>query len=503
MDETKHVEESVQISSYTQVILIVLVTTFGIMMLTKKRYKLPPGPWAVPMIGNILSFVNTSFDRNLSKWHKKYGPVFSFSIGRRRMVVINEPEALNEALVKKGSDFSGRPYLYSMSIATQGNKSILMSTYGDGWKLQRKIASHALRQYLTGRQLEERVHEVLQPIIRNMLEREEAFDPHMHLSLTVFNILLGICFGTVMELDDPEFVGLINLFDEANDLFGNGFLEDFFPPLRLYPTKKFTRTMELFGKFNQFIYSRLQEQKEKFDPENVTNLTDNIILAKQEVEADTKSPVSALFTDTHASQTLGDVFGGGVDTTRIQLGWIFLVISTRPDIKEKVQEEVDRVIGDKIPGKEHRAKLVYTEAVMLEAMRLFPVAPLGVPHETLQDTTIGDYEIPAKTTVFPNQIEILHDPNLWEDPLTFKPERFLDESGTKLVAKGQGWVPFSMGHRVCLGESLARLQILYVLAGLVQKLNFSLSKDSCPDLKCNQDGLVNKPKKYKLIVTSR
>ena len=76
-----------------------------------------------------------------------------------------------------------------------------------------------------------------------------------------------------------------------------------------------------------------------------------------------------------------------------------------------------------------------------------------------QNIFTGGYEVPAKTTVLSNQIAILYDPAHWDEPLKFKPERFLDDTGTKLVSRGASWIPFSLGHRSCPGESMAKLQV--------------------------------------------
>ena len=105
--------------------------------------------------------------------------------------------------------------------------------------------------------------------------------------------------------------------------------------------------------------------------------------------------------------------------------------------------------------------------------------------------------------MFANQIAILQDPAHWKDPLSFTPERFLDESGTKLVSRNSSWIPFSLGHRACPGESLAKLQMGYIIAGLVQRLHFSLSPESKPDMNPEGKGLVNRPPEYKIVVTAR
>ena len=97
---------------------------------------------------------------------------------------------------------------------------------------------------------------------------------------------------------------------------------------------------------------------------------------------------------------------------------------------------------------------------MLECMRLYPVAPLGVPHESMAGFKLAGYDIPKGTTLVSNQMGILHAPKHWENPLEFKPERFLSPDGSKVQQRNASWIPFSLGNRVCIGESLAKLELV-------------------------------------------
>ena len=480
------------------------MTFIIVLTMTKTNHNLPPGPTSVPLLGNILSFINASFQESIEKWYKVYGSIFTISIGSTRMVFLNDIDVLNEAFVKRGAAASGRPFLHSFDIATMGSADILMVSYGDLWKFQRKLATQSIRQYLSGNQIDQRVHEALTPVISDILDKQEQpFNPKEHISLSVMNVLNGICFGSVMDIKDKDFLRMLHTFDRLNQISGSGFLEDFIPPLRKMPTKNFKEFLGLFDWFNKFITRKIDQHKVEFDPNDIRDLTDNMILAKQQADEDPDSPISKQFTDVHAIQTLGDVFAGGVDTSRTQLGWILLVVAARQDIQKKLHEEIDDVVGDKIPGKEHRSKLVYLEAVVLETVRMYPVAPLGVPHETMEDMSVAGYVIPKKTLTVSNQMAILHDPAHWTDPYEFKPERFLCESDTKLAPRNQSFIAFSLGHRVCLGESMAKLQMILTLAGLLQKLTFHLPSGVTADLSNNVNGFLNTPRHYEIVAKSR
>ena len=124
---------------------------------------------------------------------------------------------------------------------------------------------------------------------------------------------------------------------------------------------------------------------------------------------------------------------------------------------------------------------------------------------------IGGYEVPGKTTMLANYFSMMRDPKYWPEPLRFKPERFItiNKEGTesKISAlRHDGWAPFSMGHRACIGESLAKLELVYIVAGLLQKLTFSFAgqeEGKFPDMGNSAKGITFLPKPYYVKVTSR
>ena len=124
---------------------------------------------------------------------------------------------------------------------------------------------------------------------------------------------------------------------------------------------------------------------------------------------------------------------------------------------------------------------------------------------------VGGYEIPGKTTILSNNLSMMRDPKYWPEPLKFKPERFItnNKEGTESkisASRHDGWAPFSLGHRACIGESLAKLELVYIVAGLLQKLTFSFAEEKegkRPDMGNSAKGIAFLPKPYYVKVTSR
>lgn len=328
-------EQSARVpGSPTQQALVVGVTCGALTYLLMKRHEnLPPGPYPLPLLGNILALSGaTPGYKKLKEWSVKYGPVITVYLGPLRCITLNRVDVIREALVQRGGDFAGRPRLYSMGMFSEGYRNILFADDSLSWKLHRKIATKALNHYMRGQHLEKVVHEVVAMVADKMCEEKGAFDPHPYNSLLVFHLIYTLCFGKVKAFDDPKLQRLIDLFDFFTKELGNGFWEDVIPPLRLFPTRKFQRFQESLREFLDGIYAEVDEHRARFSPDNVRDMVDSILLAQVEAQKEESAEVMAMFTDTHIGQTISDIFGGGVDTSRLTMDWIVVLMAAHPKV---------------------------------------------------------------------------------------------------------------------------------------------------------------------------
>ncbi|XP_060575779.1 steroid 17-alpha-hydroxylase/17,20 lyase-like [Ruditapes philippinarum] len=472
-------------------------------MVQKWKYKYPPGPPGLPLIGNALQINQNGFHKQAFEWSKKYGPVITVRTGPISMVVVNTIDTALEVLVKKSTDFAGRMLTPSLDLFTYGGKDIVFSTYNSTWKLHRKIATQALRHYMKGDALQLRVHDAMETAFVEMDKVKEEFDPSEYLNYIVGNILTGLCFGGKYTFQDKEVHYMLEKEDIFLQRFGIGAIEDFVPGLRYVYKSDITKFLEEFTKevFDLYFSKKLKEAEETFDKDNVRHFTDTLLLARKEAEEEGVD-VKSVFTDEHLLQTLGDIFFAGIDTTRYTLKGAILHMVAFPDIQEKVQEEIDRVVGkDRLPGIDDRPNLSYTEAVLHESMRLSTVVPLGVQHMTICDTEVGGYRIPKGTAVNINHYALHNDPDAWEEVERFIPERYLDENG-KLGPKPKNWLPFSAGKRVCLGEFVAKPELHLIFASLMQRYKWKMMSGKCPNMEQTGSFAVEYLP-YKVIVEKR
>ncbi len=164
---------------------------------------------------------------------------------------------------------------------------------------------------------------------------------------------------------------------------------------------------------------------------------------------------------------------GGTETTTLTLHWAVAVLAEQPNIQEKIAQEIDDIIGrDRLPSLDDKGTLPYTEATLLELLRFGSVLPMGLPHAVLADTTLNGYKIQKGTMVMINHIGIHFDPDEWEQPEQFKPERFLNENGQLLDKLPESFLPFSCGRRVCLGEDFAKKELFLIFTWLCGRYTF-------------------------------
>ncbi|KAK7480495.1 hypothetical protein BaRGS_00028229, partial [Batillaria attramentaria] len=180
-------------------------------------------------------------------------------------------------------------------------------------------------------------------------------------------------------------------------------------------------------------------------------------------------------TDDHIRGMFVNIIAAGYLTSLQTLKALFLCLVHNPEVTLKLQKEIDVVIGNRPIGVEDRRLLPYTEAVVLETLRYSSITPVAFVHQTRTDVALDGFSIPKGSMVFPNLWTIHHDPQVWSQPLCFRPERFLDDvTGTLLPAihpVRQSFLPFSVGKRMCPGETFGRTRVFLYVTTLLQNFD--------------------------------
>ncbi|NP_001168824.1 Cytochrome P450 81Q32 [Zea mays] len=198
---------------------------------------------------------------------------------------------------------------------------------------------------------------------------------------------------------------------------------------------------------------RLEEGGENNDKKSMIG----VLLSLQKSEPE-------VYTDTMIMALCSSMFAGGSETTATTAEWAMSLLLSHPDVLKKAQAEIDASVGhSRLLGADDLPRLGYLHCIVSETLRLYPVVPTLVPHESTVDCTVGGHRVPSGTMLLVNVYAIHRDPAIWADPAAFRPERFEDGRADGLFV-----MPFGMGRRKCPGEALALRTLGLVLGTLIQ-----------------------------------
>ncbi|KYO48168.1 cytochrome P450 2E1 precursor isoform B [Alligator mississippiensis] len=463
--------------------------------------KLPPGPWSLPILGNALQLKTKDLIRTLNKLHEKYGPVFTLYFGSERVVMLHGYQAVKKALIDRGDEFVSRGKVPVIDKLFKGLGVIFSN--GEQWKQLRRFALTTLRNFGMGKKsIEERIQEEAQCLVEKLSSTQKMpFDPTFLLSCTVSNVICSIVFGNRYDYEDKKFLALLDKMDDNIHLLNSqwGQFYQLFPSLMDVFPGPYNQIAINFAAVKEFISEELKKHEETLDPTSPRDFIDCFLIKMEQEKQNGKTE----FHVENSVMTTLDLFSGGTETTSTTLRYGLLILLKYPDIQEKVQEEIDHVIGRmRSPCIADRSQMPYTDAVVHEIQRFIALVPLGLPRAVSQDTPFGQYLIPKGTTVYPILSSVLHDSNEFPNPEQFNPGHFLNENGT--FRKSSFFMPFSAGKRICLGEGLARMEIFLFLTTILQ--NFTLKPFTDPkeiDISPALSGLMNLPRPYQLCVLPR
>ncbi|XP_004478896.1 steroid 17-alpha-hydroxylase/17,20 lyase [Dasypus novemcinctus] len=467
------------------VLLTVVLLTLAYFLWPKRRRpgtKYPKSLPALPLVGS-LPFLprHGHLHVNLFKLQEKYGPIYSFRLGSKTTVVVGQYQLAKEVLVKKGREFSGRPYVVSLNVLSN-QKGIAFADSGPLWQLHRKLVQATFALFKDGDQKLEKIICREISLLCDFLATQNG--KSMDLDLPVFtavtNIICMVCFNTSYKSGDQEMIIMKNFNNGILESLGKDDLVDIFPWLTIFPNKNLGILKNSVNTRNELLNRILQNYKKKFSSDSITNLLDVLIQAKMNSENNNSSPDQdpKLLSDKHILATVGDIFGAGVETTTSVMKWTVAFLLHNPQLKKKIQEEIDQNIGfSHTPNISDRNRLVLLEATIREVLRIRPVAPLLIPHKTSSDSSIGEFAIDKGTCVVVNLWALHHSEKEWLWPDRFMPERFLDPTGSQLISPTMSYLPFGAGPRSCVGENLARQEIFLSLAWMLQRFDLEVPED--------------------------
>nr|GLL49272.1 angelicin synthase-like [Ipomoea trifida] len=470
--------------------------------ISKKAPPLPPGPFGFPIVG-YLPFLRPNLHHQFTDLAHKHGPIFKLQLGSRLFVVVNSPSIAKEIVRDHDAVFANRSPPIAGRIGTYGARDIAWSPNGTYWRDIRKLFVREMLSSANLRACYEHRREEVRKAIRSVRSRTgEAVNIGELASSTEIRVVERMIWGSTLGSDEAkidefgaefrEILGkFIGIVAEPN-------ISDFFPWLARFDLQRVEARMEDMVKLVDNIFDPIIKEGVRIVSEKSGSTT------KREERKDFLQILLELKNrDENAGKSLDfqamkamllDIVIGATDTTATMVEWVMASLLDNPEIMEKVQKELEENVGmNNIVEEIHLPKLIYLDAVVKETLRLYPALPLLLNRCPTQSTQVGGYTIPKDTTLFLNIHAIHRDSQVWDNPLEFRPERFLNQtsSGLDYTGNDHRFLPFGSGRRICAGIPLAEKMLVYILGSLLHSFNWHLPEGEKLDL-CSKFLIVNK-----------
>ncbi|KAL8874028.1 MAG: hypothetical protein Q9174_000594 [Haloplaca sp. 1 TL-2023] len=500
---------SIQVSS------AVLIAFLGLLLLQKltKRnatYHLPPGPKPLPIIGNVLDLPPKGVPE-FQHWFKHkdtYGLVSSITVMGQTLVVFHDKEAAQAVLGKKAQKTSARPQLNFASLCGFEN-FLITHQYDDKYRKHRKMVHQEIgTKGLSAAFRPIQDTEALQFVLQTFNNPDNMM---VYLKTLAAAIILKIMYGYSIERNGAD--PLVELIEHAMDNLSLAFVPlswavDAVPGIKYlpdwFPGTSYRKTALEFKAVNEAAaelpYSFVKRQL-ALNAHRPSYVSDLLLQTKTSSE----NNVELTPADEEAIKwTAVSLYAAGSDSTVAIMQSVILAFLMFPEVVQKAQDELDRVVGNnRLPSFDDRKDLPYIDGIVKEAWRWNPVGPMGLAHKSEEDICYGEYLIPKGAILLPNLWWFLNNPKDYSDPSTFKPERYM----APLNETDPSDLAFGYGRRSCAGRFFADASVYITVAQMLAVFSFRKAKDmqgnEVPVKLEAAPGMVNRPKPYGFKIEPR
>ncbi|KAL5555899.1 hypothetical protein UlMin_038135 [Ulmus minor] len=400
-------------------------------------------------------------------------------LGLKPAIVVSSAQAAELFLKTNDLVFASRPPLLAAKFISWGQKNLTFAPYGSYWRDTRKMCTLELLSSAKISSFNAMRKEEVGNFVKFI--REAAHDRAVvDLSTKITSLTTDMSCRMVLgrKYEDGEFneKGFKAIIQEGMHLAALPNMGDYIPFVAPLDLQGLTKRMKVVHKvFDDFFEKIIDEHIQSKDEHETKDFVDVMLnfMGSKDSEYYIERP--------HIKAIILDMLVGSMDTSATAIEWAISELIKHPRIMKKVQKEINTVVGmERMVDESDLPKLEYLDMVVKECMRLHPVAPLLVPHASVEDCTVNDFHIPRESRVIINAWAIGRDPSSWNDPEKFVPERF---EGSSVDLRGRDFqlIPFGSGRRGCPGLQLGLTVVRLVLAQLVHCFDWELSNGMLPN----------------------
>ena len=436
----------------------------------------PNGPKGYPFIGSLPQLASSGRVEWLQSITNTYGDVVEFKLLKKNFYLINHPDLMKDILTRDIDNYTKKTISFKFIKEVLGESTF--TAMGDDWRRKRLTVQPSFRNASISN-LATIMTDCIEEFLtewESQCDREKTIElsaEMMHLTLKV--VVKALFSNTLSETDFKDITKVFKpLLEAVNARIS-------LPVKMLYrlPLSKNKKYQGYIETLDVIIYRIIGDRRLANNKP-----TDLLQMLMDATDEETGLPL----TDIELRNELMTMFIAGHETTANAMSWLWTILSSNSDIREKIEQEVDEVLGGRKPDASDFANLPYCLKVFKETMRLYPPVPI-LPRQVENDTTLGGYLIKGGSGVLFSPHLLHRHPEFWDAPEIFDPNRF--DKAEERKRHTYAYLPFGGGARVCIGNNFALMEAVFIIAMTTQRFRVKLNSDTNLEPLV---GLTTKPK---------
>lgn len=388
---------------------------------------------------------------------RQYGDIAQFRLLHMPIIVLNHPDYVKRVLLENHANYDKDVFVFHL-LRPMMRDGLVTNVGGEPWLRQRRLvqpAFHRSRVAALGRLITDLVFAFLQQWEETSVAQGQPFDVALEMTHLTLQIISKALFDIDISEKTSEFG---KAFAEANRIL-TSFARFPFPPLN-FPTPAHIRLWAAIKRMDNIALTVIQQRRQSGD---VGDLLSMMIAAGGDAGESMSDP--------QLRDEVMTLLLAGHETSANAISWAWYLLGMHREVEERLYAELTSVLAGRTPTPEDLPQLPYLQMIVQESLRLYPPT-WQLMRRAREEDVIGGYTIPARSTLFWSQYWLHRHPDFWPDPERFDPERFTAEQ----VARRHryAYMPFGIGPRMCIGQSLALTEIQLVLATIAQRYRLVL-----------------------------